>query len=282
MHDKIGNAMLKIGEFSRLTRVPAKTLRYYDDIDLFKPAQYDADTGYRYYSVEQLPRLHRIVALKGLGMSLDQIKTLLVDDLSVEEIRGMLKMKRAELMDRLEEEMMRLMFLEAYLRQLENEDGLATYDVILKPVEPVKVASVRGIMPRLEQIGEVVGDYLTALHEHLDAHQVRPAGAHFHIYHDEELMEANIDIEIAYPIESDVPNGDRVCVRTVEPVAQMACAVHHGPFVNMLRANIAIMRWIVANGYHVAGPYREVFLQYQPAGDQQNCVTEVQFPVARS
>lgn len=66
--------MLKIGEFSRLARVPAKTLRYYDEIDLFKPAHYDEDTRYRYYSVEQLPHLYRIVALKGLGLSLDQIK----------------------------------------------------------------------------------------------------------------------------------------------------------------------------------------------------------------
>ena len=274
--------MLKIGEFSRLTRVPAKTLRYYDEIDLFKPANNDAENGYRYYSVEQLPRLHRIMALKGLGMSLEQIRTLLTEDLSAEEIRGMFKMKQVEIIKKLEEERLRLMLMESYLRQIENEGGLAQYDVVLKPVEPRRVVSVRGIMPRLEQIGEVVTNYLTLLHEHLTQHNVAYTEPHFHIYHDEELLEENLDIEICYPIQDDVPASEAVSVRTVEGVGLMACAVHHGPFVNMLRANVAIMRWISANGYHVSGPYREIYLQYKPAGDQQDCVTEVQFPVARS
>ncbi len=276
--------MLLIGAFSRLTRVPAKTLRYYDDIELFKPAHYDPETGYRYYSVEQLPRLHRIVALKGLGMSLDQIKSLLKDNVSPEEIRGMLKMKRAEIIDKLEEEAMRLMLLESYLNQLDNEDGDVQYDVVLKPIDAICVASVRGIMPKLELIGETVVDYLSVLHAHLEAHYIKPIGAHCHIYHDEELHAENIDIEIAYPIaeSNNLPDSDRVIIRTLEPIEQMASAVHHGPFVNMLRANVAIMRWISDNGYEVDGPYRELYLQYQPMGDQQNCVTEVQFPVIRS
>lgn len=273
--------MLLIGEFSRLTRVPAKTLRYYDEIGLFKPATYNEETGYRFYSIEQLPRLYRIVALKTLGMSLDQIKQLLTHELSVEEIRGMLKMRRVEILNKLEEEKLRLMFLEAYMRQMENEDNQVQYDIILKSVEPIRVVSIRGIMPRLELIGEIVGDYLSALQAHLSKHQVVPVGAHFNMYHDIELQEENIDIEIAYPIANNIEEDERISVRTVEPITHMACAVHHGPFVNMLRANIAIMQWISMNDYHVAGPYREVYLQYQPTGNQHNCVTEVQFPVIR-
>ena len=274
--------MLKIGEFSRLTRVPAKTLRYYDEIDLFKPMHYNKENGYRYYSVEQLPRLYRIVALKGLGIALEQIKFLLNEDVSVEEIRGMLKMRQAEIAHKLEEERLRLMFLEAYMRQMENENGLVQYNVIIKPIEPIRVVSIRGIMPKLEQIGEIVADFRGALLDHLHAYNIVPDGAHFHIYHDIELQEENIDMEIAFPITSDIPDGERVKVRIVEGIEQVACAVHHGPFVNMLRANVAIMHWIAENGYHVAGPYREVYLQYQPQGDQQNCVTEVQFPISRT
>lgn len=273
--------MLKIGEFSRLTRVPAKTLRYYDEIDLFKPSHYNEATGYRFYSVEQLPRLYRIVALKGLGIPLEQIKLLLTDDLSVEEIRGMLKMRRVEILNKLEEEQMRLMFLEAYMRQMETEDDLVQYNVILKPIQAIRVVSVRGIMPKLEMIGDIVGDYLSTLQTYLSKHHIIPTGAHFHIYHDIELQEENIDIEIAYPIDADIESSELVQVRTIEPIAQTACAVHHGPFVNMLRANIAIMRWVSDNGYHVVGPYREVYLQYQPEGNQEGCVTEVQFPVSR-
>lgn len=274
--------MLKIGEFSRLVRVPAKTLRYYDEIGLFKPAHYDADTGYRYYSVEQLPRLHRIVALKGLGLSLDQIKLLLTDDLSPEQIRGMLKMKRVEIIHKLDEEQMRLLLLESYLSQMENEAGLVQYDVILKSVEPIQAVTIRGVAPTLPQLGHVVWEYMTELHDYLQAHQVESTGPRFHIYHDDELPDEDIDIEVAYPVADTLPSSERVQCRTVEAVEQMACAVHHGPLIHMLRANVAIMQWISANGYHVDGPYREIYLQYQPQRDKQHYVTEVQFPVVRN
>ena len=190
-------------------------------------------------------------------------------------------MKRMEILDKLEEEALRLMFLEAYLRQIDNENGAVRYDVILKPSNPILVASVRGITPKSEQIGETVGDYRGALQDHLKANNAKPRAAHFHIYHDIELKEEQIDIEIAIPINTEIPAGERVRVRTIEPIDQMACAIHHGPFINMLRANVTIMQWISDNDYHVTGSYREVYLQYQPRGDQQGCVTEVQFPVAR-
>lgn len=190
-------------------------------------------------------------------------------------------MKRVEVIHKLEEEKMRLMLLESYMSQLENEANLVEYDVILKPVASIRVVTMRGVAPTLPQLGYVVWDYLTTLRNYLNEHGVTPAGVRFHIYHDEELPDENIDIEVAYPIADDLPNTEHIQIRTVEAMEQMACAVHHGPFVHMLRANVAIMRWISANGYQVVGPYREVYLQYAPQGNQENFVTEVQFPVVR-
>ena len=100
--------MFKIGEFSRLSRVPVKTLRYYDEVGLLKPADVDPLTGYRYYAATQLPRLHRLLALKDLGFTLQEIAALLADDLSAEEMRGMLKAKRLEIEGRAQEERERL------------------------------------------------------------------------------------------------------------------------------------------------------------------------------
>ena len=68
--------MFRIGEFSKIAQVPASLLRYYDDIGLFRPIDCDRDSGYRYYSVEQLTQLNRILALKDLGLSLEQVKHL--------------------------------------------------------------------------------------------------------------------------------------------------------------------------------------------------------------
>jgi DNA-binding transcriptional MerR regulator len=108
--------MLKIGDFSRLSQVSVKTLRYYDEVALLKPTQVDEVSGYRYYSVAQLRQLHRILALRDLGFSLDQIGYVLEADLSIQELRGMLRLRRAEQQQRLLKEQERLDRVEALIK----------------------------------------------------------------------------------------------------------------------------------------------------------------------
>ncbi|MBJ8191708.1 MerR family transcriptional regulator, partial [Bacillus cereus] len=89
--------MFKISAFSRLSKVSLKTLRYYDQIGILKPRKVDYDTGYRYYSADQLLELNRILIYKELGFTLPQIKQLLQEDISLENIQGMFKLKRSEI-----------------------------------------------------------------------------------------------------------------------------------------------------------------------------------------
>ena len=100
--------MFKIGDFSKLSQVSVKTLRYYDEIGLLRPSEIDRFTGYRYYAAGQLSRLNRILLLKGLGLSLDQIGRLLESDLPPDQLRGMLKLRRAEIERSIEDEEARL------------------------------------------------------------------------------------------------------------------------------------------------------------------------------
>ena len=95
--------MIRIGDFSKLSRVSVKTLRFYDEMGLLRPVEVDRFTGYRYYEFDQLPRLHRILALKDLGFSLEEIGRLLEGDLTAEQMRGMLKLRQAEIRQRVEE-----------------------------------------------------------------------------------------------------------------------------------------------------------------------------------
>src|SRR6266849_2891268 len=88
--------VLKIGEFARVGQVSIATLRYYDQCGLLKPNALDPDTGYRYYSLDQLARLNRILALKDLGFPLEQVAHLLEKDLSLEQLRGMFIHKQAQ------------------------------------------------------------------------------------------------------------------------------------------------------------------------------------------
>ena len=113
--------MLKIGDFSRLGQVSVRTLHHYDQRGLLKPAEIDDGSGYRFYSVDQLPRLNRILALKDLGFSLDQIGHLVEGNFPAERLRGMLTLKQAEIERQLTEGRARLARVEARLRQIENE-----------------------------------------------------------------------------------------------------------------------------------------------------------------
>ncbi len=90
--------MLKIGEFSRLAQVSVKALRLYDRLGLIRPAYVDRFTSYRYYGLEQLPRLHRLLALKDLGFSLEEIGRLLQEEVPVAELCGMLRLHQAPIL----------------------------------------------------------------------------------------------------------------------------------------------------------------------------------------
>jgi DNA-binding transcriptional MerR regulator len=135
--------MIKIGDFARLSQASVVTLRYYDELDLLKPVKVDTFTGYRYYSADQLPRLNRILALKDLGFALDQVKLMLVEELTLEQLRGMLKAQRAEIEKRVAGEQERLVRIEARLRQIELEDKMPDYDVVVKTVPAMWVAACR-------------------------------------------------------------------------------------------------------------------------------------------
>ena len=271
--------MIRIGDFSKLSRVSVKTLRYYADMRLLKPVEVDAFTGYRLYEYSQLSTLHRILALKDLGFSLEEIGRLLDDDLSVEQMRGMLKLRETEARARVREEAERLERIGAWLKQIEQEDCMSKYDVVIKPAEEIKVASVRDVVPTPPEQGplwEELGEYLARQH-------VQPTGPCFTLYHDDEYKERDWDLEVCEQIDANLAETKRVKVRVLPPVSALACTIHNGPFVTIGEAYNAIGKWITENKYHIVGPCREVYLRPHENGDQNdpNTVTEIQFPVEK-
>src|SRR3954468_10194890 len=126
--------MFKIGDFSKLSLVSVRTLRHYDELGLLKPDSVDKFTGYRYYSGQQLSRLNRILALKDLGLSLDQIAQIFKEGLTSDQIKGMLKLKRVELRQQIRDEQFRLERIETWLER--EELYMSNYNVVIKKVEP--------------------------------------------------------------------------------------------------------------------------------------------------
>jgi DNA-binding transcriptional MerR regulator len=269
--------MIKIGDFSKISQVTVKTLRYYDELGLLKPAQIDHFTGYRYYSFDQLPRLNRILALKDLGLSLDQISQALKQGLPAAELRGMLRLKQAEIQQRLQEDQERLERVEARLKQIEQEDAMSTYEIVIKKVEPIAVASLRGIIPSYPEQGGLWNE----LETYLQSHRTTPTGPCFTLYHADE---PEIDAEVCEPLESPIQTGGRIQSHMLPALEAAASTLHHGPFITIGEAYTALVKWIEANGYSIHGPCREIYLNPPKNGAQNDpsTVTEIQFPVVKA
>src|SRR5215475_5609414 len=107
--------MFRIGDFSKIAQVSGRLLRYYDEIGLLSPEYSDPQTGYRYYSAEQLPRLNRILVLKELGVGLEQIARLLGQDTSSDEMRGMLLLRKTQIVQAMQDDLAQLHLVEARL-----------------------------------------------------------------------------------------------------------------------------------------------------------------------
>ncbi len=269
--------MFKIGDFSRLSQVTIKTLRYYDELGLLKPAQVDRFTGYRYYTAEQMARLNRILVLKDLGLSLEQIGRLLNDELPLAEMRGMLKIKQAEALQTLQAEQERLNRIEIRLGQMEKEATMPEYEVVLKKIEPLRVAAVRQTIPVYSQIGSLF-DELTVYGQ---KHNVRFKGG-LAIWYDPEYRESDIDGEAACITDDPLPADERIKEKTLAGIETAACVVHQGSFQTMNGAYTALLGWLDAHGYVVNGPNRELYLNAGNAQDDPSFVTEIQFPVVKA
>jgi len=273
--------MIRIGDFSKLSRVSIKTLRFYDEMELLKPVEVDRFTGYRYYEFDQLARLYRILALKDLGFSLEEIGHLLEGNLSAEQMRGILKLRQAEIRQRVEEEEARLERVDLWLREIEQEDSMSKYDVVIKKIELTRVASVRGVVPTPPDQRSLWDELLGYLHQK-NARMIGPPMA---LYHDPEFKERDWDIEVVMPIGDGLESGQSVQVYDLPGAEKMACVVHTGSFATIGEAYDAIAKWMDQNGYNIVGPGRELNLRLpDKLGDQNdpNTVNEIQFPVEKT
>jgi DNA-binding transcriptional MerR regulator len=268
---------IRIGNFARVGQVTVQTLRHYDDMGLLKPVEVDALTGYRYYTLDQLPRLHRILALKDLGFSLEQVSRLLEDDLSPLELRGMLKLKQSELRQQVQEQLDRLERLEARLGMIEQESQLPPHEVIIKRVDALRVVSLRRVIPSYWDEEPL----WVELANQIERTGIKTCEPSLSIYH---AGEPEVGAEVCVAIPEDVTATRGISIRTLPEVETMASTIHKGPFTGFASAYADLLKWIDVNGYRVSGPDREVYLRLPEEGQYRsdtNALTEMQVPVIK-
>jgi DNA-binding transcriptional MerR regulator len=274
------DVMLNIGDFARLGHVSPRMLRHYDELGLLLPQRVDPVTGYRSYGVAQLSRLHRVLALRDLGFSLDQIHAVLDDELPLDQLRGMLRMRRAQIEHDLAEEQARLRRVEAHLRALERNTEMKTRDIILKTTDPVRVAEATATAPGFghENLGPVFAQLLPEVLNRLRESGVRPGMSV--AWYEEPDDDGTIVVHAGFDIgDQAVPASDRVRVVGL-PVVEIASVVHRGPMDDVEADYEALVQWIEDSGYHLAGRSRELYHEWHD-DDPSGNVTELQMPIAR-
>ncbi|GGZ72229.1 MerR family transcriptional regulator [Streptomyces subrutilus] len=299
--------MFTIGDFAKHGRVSVRMLRHYDALGLLRPARVDPFTGYRFYEAGQLARLNRVIALKELGFRLDQVGTILDAQVGVEELRGMLRSRQAELESAMAAAAARLVQVEARLRTIESEGSMPVDDVVVKSLPPVRVAELSAIAQSYEpqDIGPVIGPLFGELCRRLDRAGVVPTGPGIARYEDApdsgaspgtpgtpaasapepgagtEAGAGAILVRAALPVAAGVRAADLgggVRIVTLPAVERAATLVHRGSMDGVLPASQTLARWIDAHGYRSAGYARELSLACPEDRDQW--VTELQEPLS--
>jgi DNA-binding transcriptional MerR regulator len=288
--------MFSIGDFARHGRVSVRMLRHYDAIGLLPPAHVDLASGYRFYRADQLARLNRILALKELGFTLQQVQSILDEQVGVAELRGMLKLRQAELQAQIAGDTARLARVEARLQTIERE-GRQPADVVVKAIPAVRVAELTATAASYapEAIGPVIQPLYGELVERLARAGLaptvpdcdRPAGARsaptgqaIAWYEDAPDGEGAIAVHATLPVPADaeVPDGHDFRVVDLPAIECAATIVHRSAMDHVLPTVQTLARWIEANGYRSAGYARELYVE-APPGRLDRWVTELQEPV---
>ena len=274
--------MFSIGEFARMGTVSVRTLRHYDDIGLLHPAHVDPETGYRSYTADQLGQLNRIIALKDLGFSLT-LTGKLISGITLEELRGMLTLRRAQLEQELDAYTSRLLSVEARLRYIEGEHAMPADDIMVKKIPALGVVAIGASAP----------GYAT---EH-----VVPAVNRSRVQFDELAIPALATVTGPYMIFFEDNDGDAITVYVALPVAEppaelpaparyltlpaieAVVAVRSGKASSIFPAVLHdLVQYGTAHGYETHGPVRDIWInEIDDPSQVAEQVFEIQLPFTR-
>ena len=266
--------MLKIGEFSKLSRISIRMLRHYDDIGLLKPAEIDDFTGYRYYREEQLFIIVRITSLKDMGFALAEIIKILDNYDDKEKMDAFLSERQKELSKLSKETEYKLMLLETARKRLRKEQNMS-FDVTVKTIPERYAATVHMVIPRYEDEGmawNMMGECKEPL---------IPADPCYAIaeFLDDEFKEENVEIVVSKAVKGKYQDTEHVKFKTL-PAVKVASCIIKGNYDQIGEAYATVASWIKANRYKMNGPMFNIY-HVSPAQTQnpEEYVTEACFPI---
>ncbi|MBQ6255289.1 MAG: MerR family transcriptional regulator [Clostridia bacterium] len=270
--------MLKIGEFSKLSRISIRMLRYYDEIGLLKPAEIDCFTDYRYYREDQLPIVGRITALKDMGFPLADIVKMLEAYDDREQMERFFSARRKELEAAARDTANKLTLLDAAQNRLRKEENME-YNVTIKTIPARYAATLQMTLPHYEDEGLLWGK-LTEETCRMKLTEADPCLCAV-TYLDGEYKEENVEMMAWKTVKGSYPDTEHVKFRTLPEVTVASCT-YQGSYTRITDVYAAVVAWIEANGYEPAGPMFNIY--HVSPHETQNpdaFVTEICYPVKK-
>lgn len=238
--------MLRIGDFSKLSRISIRMLRHYDEIGLLVPKSIDDFTSYRYYGADQLPVADRITSLKNMGFHLSAIGEILKNYDNPQALADFLKVKQAEITEEAKEINHRLLLLDTAIKRLRKDDTAMNYNVIIKTMPERYVASVRKVIPSYNQEGMLWGILMSETASM--GLQIADNCNSLALFHDDGFKESDVDVEVQITVKGSYENTENVVFKTV-PAIEIASATYKGSYEQMPAVNHAVASWVQDNGY---------------------------------
>ncbi|MBT2293205.1 MerR family transcriptional regulator [Paenibacillus albidus] len=252
--------MFKIGTFAKMSGVTVKTLRHYDELGLLEPARVDKESGYRFYTAEQLLTIRRIAGFKEQGLTLEMMRPLLSGPVSLALAERTLLRKRKELEQQIQEAQRQLAEIDERIVQIERHAAAsAEVKISLRSVEPVLVASIREILPQSQLclLLDELKQYVRSQGEESDLNMTI-------LWHRRaECVEEPSDIEVAIPVSVEIPDNRRVKIHQLPGIKEAVSYIHRcDPYKDNCKASEVVRAWIAEEGYRLFEkiPVREVYL----------------------
>lgn len=265
--------MLKIGDFSRLSRVSIRMLRYYDETGLIKPVKVDDFTGYRYYSEEQLLTMGKIISLKNMGFGVNAIAEIMKSN-DPKEVEQIFTVQKAQLLEDANTIRNRIRFLDAAIERL-RKDEIMKYDCVVKQIPERYVASVRQVIPKYEDEGRL---WHILFSETAKLGMV-PCGPAMAKLHDKEFKENNVEVEVQIEVKGEYENTANVKFVT-EPEITVASITFKGSYDQFSNVYASLASWVSENGYGFSGPMIDIYhVSPNETRNPDEFITEICCPI---
>lgn len=274
--------MFRIGDFSQIVRVSPRMLRHYEKCGLFHPAQIDHINGYRLYSASQIPLIRRIVTLKDMGFSINEISTIIDNYGRKEYLEEAFHNKSQEILASIEEEKRKMERLTIIRDRVDiGNYTLTCEEVVLKEIPSIMVLSLRKVVPDYSFQEALWSELYTFIQEQ-DYYEILDDKV-ITIYHDLEFREENVDLEIAIVVKQLMECKSKFVFKELESIPYAATVICNGSYETALPEGEAhLADWIEEKGYRIIGCERAYSFKH-PGNEENsnNFITEIQFPISK-